>query len=57
MPLTPFSYAGAARRAWRRGMIAPAYYAPAPYYHPPVPYYGPTVVHYGYPVVRPRVVW
>ena len=32
MPLTPFSYAGAARRAWRRGLIAPAaYYAPAAY--------------------------
>ena len=57
MPLTPFSYAGAARRAWRRGMIAPAYYAPAAYYPPPVRYYGPTVVHYGYPVVRPRIVW
>ncbi len=37
-PLTPFSYAGAARRAYR--------YAPyGAYYHPPV--YGPTVVHYG----------
>ena len=30
MPLTPFSYAGAARRAWRRGLVAPAAsYAPA----------------------------
>ena len=57
MPLTPLSYAGAARRAWRRGMIAPAYYAHAPYYPPPVGYYGPAVVHYGYPIVRPAVVW
>ena len=57
MPLTPFSYAGAARRAWRRGMIAPAYYAPAAYYPPPAGYYGPAVVHYGYPIVRPAVVW
>jgi hypothetical protein len=58
MPLTPFSYAGAARRAWRRGFVAPAgYYAPVAYYPPPVAYYGPTVVHYGYPVVRPAVVW
>jgi hypothetical protein len=56
MPLTPFSYAGAARRAWRRGLIAPAaYYAPAVYY--PRPVYGPAVVHYGYPTVRPAVVW
>jgi len=57
MPLTPFSYAGAARRAWRRGLIGPAYYAPTVYYPPPVAYYGPAVVHYGYPVVRPAVVW
>ncbi|MGB7837356.1 MAG: hypothetical protein WBL40_04535 [Terrimicrobiaceae bacterium] len=57
MPLTPFSYAGAARRAWRRGIIAPAYYAPVAYYPPPPAYYGPAVVHYGYPVVRPAVVW
>ncbi|HEY5743566.1 MAG TPA: hypothetical protein VIS99_13605 [Terrimicrobiaceae bacterium] len=54
MPLTPFSYAGAARRAWRRGLIAPAaHYGPA-YYPPPGAYYGPTVVHYGYPIVRPQ---
>jgi hypothetical protein len=57
MPLTPFSYAGAARRAWRRGMIAPAYYAPAAYYPPAGGYYGPAVVHYDYPIVRPAVVW
>jgi len=58
MPLTPFSYAGAARRAWRRGLVAPAaYYAPAAYSPPPVAYYGPAVVHYGYPVVRPALVW
>jgi hypothetical protein len=35
MPLTPMSYAGAARRAYRGG----AYYAGG--------YYGPSVVHYG----------
>jgi hypothetical protein len=57
MPLTPFSYAGAARRAWRRGVYAPVAVAPAVYYPPPVAYYGPSVVHYGYPVVRPAVVW
>ena len=57
MPLTPFSYAGAARRAWRRGFYAPVAVAPAVYYPPPAAYYGPTVVHYGYPVVRPAVVW
>jgi hypothetical protein len=56
MPLTPFSYAGAARRAWRRGVYAPVAVAPAVYYPPPVAYYGPSVVHYGYPVVRPAVV-
>lgn len=39
MPLTPMSYAGAARRAWRRGAYA------APIYHPP--YASPTIVHYG----------
>jgi len=55
MPLTPFSYAGAARRAWRRGYLPAAYYAPSVVYPPPVRYYGPAVVHYGYPVVRP--VW
>ncbi len=57
MPLTPFSYAGAARRAWRRGYYPAAYVAPAAYYAPPAAYYGPAVVHYGYPVVRPAVVW
>jgi hypothetical protein len=29
MPLTPFSYAGAARRAYRRGYMYPGYYGPA----------------------------
>lgn len=37
-PLTPYSYAGAARRAYRRAPYGA-------YYHAPV--YGPTVVHYG----------
>lgn len=62
-PLTPVSYAGAARRAYRRGALA-APYAPygaygawAPYgaaYGPPA--YGPSIVHYGpygTTVVRP----
>jgi hypothetical protein len=62
-PLTPFSYAGATRRAFRRGAIAApyarygAYGAYAPYgalYGPPR--YGPSIVHYGpygTTVVRP----
>ena len=29
MPLTPHSYAGAARRAYRRGYMYPGYYGPA----------------------------
>ena len=53
MPLTPFSYAGAARRAARRG----AFYAgataagagPYGYYRPPyAPYYPPPYPPYGY---------
>ena len=43
MPLTPYSYAGAARRAWRRD----AYYGTPAVYAAPAPYY-PTMVHYGY---------
>lgn len=42
MPLTPMSYAGAARRAYRRG----AYYG-GPTFVDGAPVYGPTVVHYG----------
>lgn len=59
-PLTPISYAGVARRAFRRGALA-APYRPyvsyAPYgarYRPPA--FGPSVVHYGpyaTTVVRP----
>ena len=52
-PLTPFSYAGVARRSFRRG----AYYAgaaavgAAAYYHPyaPAPYYRPACGYYPYP--------
>ena len=56
MPLTPFSYAGAARRARRRGIIAPAYHAPAAYIRL-LPLTTGERVHYGYPLVRPAVVW
>lgn len=38
MPLTPFSYAGAARRGYRRGYALGAYSCGR---------YGPSVVHYG----------
>src|SRR5262249_2277094 len=44
MPLTPFSYAGAARRAARAGYAYPGVYGPA---FVPAPYYGyrPAVVY------------
>jgi hypothetical protein len=48
MPLTPYSYAGAARRAARRGYMYPGYYGPAVV---PVPAVVPA---YGY---RPAVVY
>ncbi len=41
MPLTPRSFAGAARRAYRG-----AWYAGAPYYHPYAPYYHPYAPYY-----------
>jgi hypothetical protein len=48
MPLTPFSYAGAARRAYRRGYAYPAYAYPG--------LYGPAYVPVAPVAVAPRPV-
>jgi hypothetical protein len=46
MPLTPYSYAGAERRAYRRGYVYPGYYGPAVVLVAPVVAVPPPVVVY-----------
>ena len=48
-PLTPFSYAGVARRSFRRGAFYAGAAAGAAYYHPYAPYYRPPCGYYPYP--------